>query len=418
MVEKSRKRFPEIDHYAIVRYRTLVLLGLLGAVIVIAVLILLRPPWLVRAWSSVFGGDDTPVGAQAASQAKFINLDGSVKVKKRDSAHWVDADLRTPLEAGDSVQTGSTGIARITFVDGTTYVVKSDTLIVIETNTTFHNRSTSVGVQVSTGAVDLTTGSWEVSTSTSEVRFENAVARMKQNTRAAVRQNPESNVHEITVNEGGANVRKGKESIEIGPYERASFRQPTETLRTEKVLAPPQLVRPRNLEPIISANPAREVIRFEWTPVPRARSYRLRISTSPLFANAVVDRALADASFSARGFEPADYYWTVRALDERNQESAEGEPNRFTLSAQPATEQLLLKLESIIQHGRVIEVRGRTEPGATVTINAEPVASVKPDGTFVHFTRPLDEPGVHTITVVAQNRRGDVVTRAQRVYVK
>ncbi len=418
MVEKSFRKRIEIDRYAIVRYRTVLLLVLLGVVIVASVLVVLRPPWLVHAWASVFGGDDSPVSAQSASQAKFINLDGNVKVKKRESAHWVDADLRTPLEAGDSVQTGPAGIARITFVDGTTYVVKPDTLIVIETNTAFHNRSTRVGVQVSTGAVDLTTGSWEVATSTSEVRFENAVARMKQNTRAAVRQNPESNIHEITVNEGGANVRKGKESIEIGPYERASFRQPTETLRTEKVLAPPSLVRPRNLEPIISANPTREVIRFEWTPVPRARTYRLRISTSPLFANPVVDRAFSDNSFSARGFEPADYYWTVRALDERNQESAEGEPNRFTLSAQPAAEQLLLRIESIVQHGRVIEVRGRTESGASVTINAEPVASVKPDGTFVHFTRPLDEPGVHTITVVAQNRRGDVVTRTQRVYVK
>ena len=419
MVEKSsRKRFPEIDRYAIVRYRTLVMLGVLGLVILVTILILLRPPWLVRAWTSLFGGEGEPVAAQAGSQAKFINLDGTVKVKKRDSASWVDADLRTPLEPGDSVQTGPSGNARITFVDGTTYLVKPDTLIVIETNTAFHNRSTSVAVQVSTGSVDLTTGSWEVATSTSEVRFENAVARMQQNTRAAVRQNPDSNIHEITVNEGGANVRRGTESIEIGPYERASFPKPDQPLRTEKVLAPPQLARPRNLEPIISANPSREVIRFEWSPVPRARNYRLRISTSPLFANPVVDRQLNGTSFSARGFEPADYYWTVRALDERNQESAEGEPNRFTLSAQPATEQLLLKIESIVQHGRVIEIRGRTEPGATVTINAEPVASVKPDGTFVHFTRPLDEPGVHTITVVAQNRRGDVVTRAQRVYVK
>jgi hypothetical protein len=249
MAEKSRKRFPEIDRYAIVRYRTLVLLGLLGVVIVVAVLIVLRPPWLVRAWESVLGGDDTPVSAQSGAQAKFINLDGSVKVKKRDSAHWIDADLRTPLEAGDSVQTGPTGIARITFVDGTTYVVKPDTLIVVEANDAFHNRSTRVGVQVSTGAVDLTTGSWEVSTSTSEVRFENAVARMQQNTHAAVRQNPESNIHEITVNEGGANVRKGKESIEIGPYERASFRQPGESLRTEKVLARPSSSAPATSSP-------------------------------------------------------------------------------------------------------------------------------------------------------------------------
>jgi hypothetical protein len=385
---------------------------------VVITLVILQPPWLVRAWSRLTGAGEAAAGEQAVAQARFINLDGSVKVKRRNSTQWEEADLRLPLEAGDAIQTGPNGSARITFVDGTTYVVKPDTLITIEANHAFANRSTRVAVQVSSGAVDLSTGSWEVASSTSEVRFENAVASMRQNTRAAVRQNPDANVHEITVSEGSANVRKDKESIEIGPYERASFRRPDQALQTEKVLAPPQLVRPRNLEPIISANPRNQVVRFEWQPVPRARAYHLRVSTSPLFANPVIDRRISENSYSARGFEPGDYYWTVRALDENNHESAEGEPNRFLLSPQPAAEQLLLSIESVVLHGRVIEVRGRTEPGATVAINAEPVASVKPDGTFIHFTKPLPEPGVHTITVVAQNRRGDVVTRSQKVIVR
>jgi len=412
-----KKRLRDWDYYATVRYRTVALLVFLVLAIGITTLVILQPPWLVRAWARLTGGSDETSSTQAMAQARFINLDGNVKVKRRDSAQWEEADLRTPLEAGDSVQTGPNGSARITFVDGTTYVVKPDTLITIETNAAFANRSTRVAVQVSSGAVDLSTGSWEVASSTSEVRFENAVASMRQNTRAAVRQDPDANVHEITVSEGGANVRRDQESIEIGPYERASFRR-DQSLQTEKVLAPPQLVRPRNLEPIISSDPKKEIVRFEWEPVPRARTYHLRVSTSPLFANPVIDRRVSATNYNARGFDPGDYYWTVRALDEKNNESAEGEPNRFVLSPQPAAEQLMLNIESVVLHGRVIEVRGRTEPGATVTINAEPVASVKPDGTFTHFTKPLPAPGVHSITVVAQNRRGDVVTRSQRVIVR
>jgi len=413
-----KKRLRDWDYYATVRYRTVALIIFLVLAIAITTLIILQPPWLVRAWARLTGGGDDASSFQATAQARFINLDGSVKVKRHNSAQWEEADLRTPLEAGDAIQTGPNGTARITFVDGTTYVVKPDTLITIETNAAFANRSTRVSVQVSSGAVDLSTGSWEVGTSTSEVRFENAVASMRQNTHAAVRQDPDANVHEITVSEGSAKVKKDKESIEIGPYERASFRRPDQPLETEKVLAPPPLVRPRNLEPIISSNPQREVVRFEWEPVPRARTYHLRVSTSPLFANPVIDRRVSGTNYSARGFEPGDYYWTVRALDENNNESVEGEPNRFLLSPQPATEQLLLSIESVVLHGRVIEVRGRTEPGATVSINAEPVASIKPDGTFTHFTKPLPDPGVHSITVVAQNRRGDVVTRSQRVIVR
>ncbi|MGH9789446.1 MAG: hypothetical protein ACRD4U_12180, partial [Candidatus Acidiferrales bacterium] len=120
----------------------------------------------------------------------------------------------------------------------------------------------------------------------------------------------------------------------------------------------------------------------------------------------------------ARGLRAGEYYWTVSALDARNQESAESEPNRFNLAEQPAAEQLLLVIDTMIQHGRVIEIVGRTEPGATVSINAEPVAYVGPDGRFKHFTSPLPNAGAHSVTIVAQNRRGEVVARKKTVYVQ
>jgi hypothetical protein len=275
-----------------------------------------------------------------------------------------------------------------------------------------------VAVQVTSGAVNLSTGSWDVPGSTSEVRFENAVARMRENTRAAVRQDPGARVHEVTVTEGQVELKKGREVVQVGPYERASFRGRTEPVTREGVMAPPKLLRPRNLEPIISAHPAQEAIKFEWAPVEKAKSYRFRLSTSPLFASKVVEQMVNTSTYVAKGLSPGEYYWTVRAVDAQNKETQESEPNRFTLAAQPAAEQLLLVIDDIIQHGRVVEVVGRTEPGATITINAEPVAFVERDGRFRHFTSPLPGPGAHSITVVAQNRRGEVVTRTKQVIVK
>ena len=55
------------------------------------------------------------------TQAKFVNLDGKVQVKKVNSVQWVEADFHTALDKGDLVQTGSDGVARITFADGTFY---------------------------------------------------------------------------------------------------------------------------------------------------------------------------------------------------------------------------------------------------------------------------------------------------------
>ena len=56
--------------------------------------------------------------------------------------------------------------------------------------------------------------------------------------------------------------------------------------------------------------------------------------------------------------------------------------------------------------------------GGGVSITAEPVAYVGPDGRFKHFTSPLPSSGAHTVTIVAQNRRGEVVTRKKTVYVQ
>jgi hypothetical protein len=74
----------------------------------------------------------TGTGVLTAQQAHFTALDGTVRVKKGDGNSWVAADYNIPLEKGDVVQTGSEGMAKVVFNDGTSYTVKQDSLIVIE----------------------------------------------------------------------------------------------------------------------------------------------------------------------------------------------------------------------------------------------------------------------------------------------
>jgi hypothetical protein len=61
-------------------------------------------------------------------------------------------------------------------------------------------------------------------------------------------------------------------------------------------------------------------------------------------------------------------------------------------------------------HGRVVELIGKTEPGAALIVNGQPVANISQDGTFRHFTEPL-EPGEHTLVVIGSNRRGGTAKR-------
>ena len=102
----------------------------------------------------------TGTGVVTAQQAHFTALDGTVRVKKGNSNTWITADYRVPLEKSDVVQTGSEGMAKVVFNDGTSYTVKQDSLIVIEENSANDQQQTNVAVAVSTGTVDLSTATY------------------------------------------------------------------------------------------------------------------------------------------------------------------------------------------------------------------------------------------------------------------
>jgi hypothetical protein len=237
-----------------------------------------------------------------------------------------------------------------------------------------------------------------------------AEADLHTESRALVRNDPQTNTREITVSKGAAQLTRGTEQMELGQYEQASFTGPGSALVKRKVVAPPLLLTPANMAPVVMSGSEATEVEFIWTAIPTADSYRIRVSSSPIFENILHDRRVNSTSFRLPSFRAGDYYWTVTSLNPQENESQQSETNQFSVIKQDAASELLLVVERTIQHGRVIEVIGRTEPGATVLINNEPVFSVAPNGSFKHFTSPLPNAGPNRITVTAQNSQGKVAT--------
>jgi hypothetical protein len=350
-------------------------------------------------------------GKQAAElnsrQAKFVNLDGRVQVKKVNSVQWATADYRTPLDKGDLVQTSGDSAARITFADGTTYTIQAETLVTVEENSVGTDSATSVGMHISSGAVDLATGTWDSPKSKAEVSFSNAVASIKQNSRAAVRSDPNTDEGEITVSAGTANLSTtdGLQHVEIARWERVNVPPNGGTIQKTSVLAPPDLMEPVNLQPLIVADPKRAPIHFSWTAVQDAVSYEVRVSTTSMFSRILEDRKVSGTSVDISGFDPGDYFWDVTATDSQKHASAASDTFKFTLATQGKGQEMMLEISSTDLHGNVVEVIGRTEPGAALIINGESVADIHPDGTFKYFSPPLTR-GSQTIVITGQNRRG------------
>jgi FecR protein len=369
---------------------------------------------VTRKISTAIESNDGENAPASQTQAKFVNLDGRVQVKKVNSVQWVEADYRMALDKGDLVQTGADGYARVTFADGTKYMVKPGTLITVEENSMASNRPTSVAVRINTGEVDLSTPTWASPGSKAAVSVEDAKAELRPNSRAAVKSDKDTKESEIVVSNGSAHVQRGQDQIEVTQYQKVNI-PPGGPISKSDVLAPPELLEPINLTPIIVENPRTAAVHFEWKPVQDASSYSLRISTTTMFTKIVKEAPkVTGTSVDISGLDAGDYFWNVTATSTKKASSDVSETNKFTLVAQGKTQDMRLEILSTQLVGHAVEITGRTEPGAALIINGQPVPNIARDGTFRHFTEPL-LPGEHTIVVIGQNRRGG--TNKQQVSV-
>jgi hypothetical protein len=408
-------------YWKTVTYRTVIIYLFLVIAAVMAILYLIYPEAYGGAMariSQAIGAHTVPTAELTAKQAKFVNLDGRVQVKKVNSVQWVTADYRMALDKGDLIQTGGDGAARVTFADGTTYTVQSDTLVTVEENSVGRDNETRVAMHINSGAVDLATGTWDSPKSKAEVSFSNAVASVQQNSRAAARSDPQTSEGEITVSAGTAELSTsdGRQHVEIGRWERVTVPPSGGTVVKSNVLAPPDLAQPLNLQPLIVPDPKRAPIRFEWKPVPEAVSYELRVSTTSMFSRIVEDRKLSATSVEISGLDQGDYFWDVLATDDQKRVSAPSDTFKFTLATQGKGQEMLLEVGGTELHGNVVEITGRTEPGAALIINGEQVADVQGDGTFKYFTAPLTR-GSQTIVLTGQNRRGGTAIKRVEIMI-
>lgn len=358
-----------------------------------------------------------PKGGRVAGDQKatFTMIDGTVKVRKRNGNTFISADYNTPLEKGDVIQTASEGMAKVVFADMTSYTVKPDSLIVIEDNSMNEQQQTRVAVQVTTGTVDLSTGTFSQG-SKSQVLVAGATASLTPESVAEVRNDPRNDSHEILVKKGGGEVNRNGEVVNLATYEKVSFKSDSTSMSKTKEVGPPTLIDPGNMMPVYSTG-ASSSVKFSWTPVDGIKSFRIRISRNPYFTQLVMDKKTPGTDFTLAGLEEGAYYWSVQSLDDKGKESVESERNRFTIVPRSTDGELKLLIEPFVQHGRIIEVRGQTEPSARVMVNGGEVPLVDSNGYFRYLTPPLPN-GENVITITAQNARGGVNSQTRKIVIQ
>jgi hypothetical protein len=391
-----------------VTYRSLVLGA--AAIVLLAVL----------AWLLFFRQTPppAPVATAVETGARFEKIDGSVQVKRAGTLEWFPATTAVVLRQNDLVRTGSGAAAEIRFADGTVFNVRPDSLITIEESTqNTVSRLQRVALSIQSGEANFQTaarnvpGSTTISTPTVRTTAERDTAG---NIQVA-----ESGATGLRIfrGQGEARTRTGQRitlaSNQGVKVDAAGAAGPTVTLPNV-----PQLTAPSNGTDIAYPDLAQGTTLLLWNTVAGATAYRVMVDFSPSFARPLFDRrAERPTQMELRGLDAGSYYWKVAAILADGTEGGFSDLWRFTLSkAAPSTAApppLVFEVAEL--KGNVLHVRGRTEPGANLSLNGVRL-EVQADGSFNEFLTFADGPGA-TVVLKATGVRGGTAEQRRRVTV-
>jgi hypothetical protein len=394
-----------------VRYRSLMIGGAVLVIVAAAI------GW---AFLGRRAPEPAPTPQSVETGAQFLSLEGSVQVKREGTLEWVEATTAVFLRSNDLVRTGADATAEIKFADGTRFGVRPNSLITIEEsshNLVSHRQRVALSIQ---------SGEANFQTAARTIPGETTISTPTVRTTA-----DRETVGNIQVDDatGDTGIRifqgSGRAETTTGQQIQLSSNEGVQVAANgtagEKTTLPgvPVLVAPPDNTEVAYPDPSRAITLLTWNGVEGANSYRVAVDYSRTFARPLVDRqGFEGTQMQLRGLETSTYYWRVAAVGEDGVEGSFTPVARFSLLKAPAAAASPppITVETLELRGNILHVRGRTAPGATLTLDDVRI-EVQPDGSFNEFVM-FEGGGAATVVLratavsggVAEARRPIVVT--------
>jgi hypothetical protein len=316
------------------------------------------------------------------------------------------------LKKNDLVRTGGGSAAEITFFDGTVVQVRPDSLITIEeTSEDPSTKRRKVAWHVSSGEVNFQTVRHNVPGSATEVSTPTIRGTVGENAAANIRV-AETGDSDIRLFRGSARTEtKTGQTVEL--KENEALKVDAAGKAAPKVVLPatPTLMFPQHQAEISYPDPTKATTLFGWKAVPDVVTYHLMVDTTAFFNRPFVDSKGKDVSREVRGLDEGKYYWRVAAIGKDGAEGAFSEFWRFSVTkpkqaAASGGAPPPLTLDLLDVRSNILQIKGRTEPGASVSVNGQRV-DVQSDGGFNEFIT-LEKMGKQVVLVKATGLNGGV----------
>jgi len=357
-------------------------------------------------------------GSDFTGSGQIIAVQGKVEIQRANQTRWERAREKEPLYNGDFVKTSSGAAAEVLFSDGTVYRLGSDTLLEV-------HREARTGREPASGEVKLTVGEVNVFTALNQsvVLTESARAEVDRDSRVGVDVADDQSATvaayagsaQITTATGERAQLTTRQAVRAEPGGALSDRIPIPAVPTLSEPTPNSLV---NLD-------ASDRVTLAWRPVAGAAGYDLQLSRSRVFTAAnleVVSNNRLEPSATVRVLRAGTYYWRVAAAGRDGVRSEWSAPRAFKAYTGRRVEELAdtqpppVEVQRPTQIGNMFLIQGRTEPGATVSIDGEPV-DVAADGSFKKAV-PLHQTGAHVFVIRATDPAGNTSEHREPVYLE
>ncbi len=347
-------------------------------------------------------------------KSRFLSVQGGVEYRRGERGAWVKARTNDSLNAGDWVKTSDNGTAEIRFPDGSTYVLRHDTLV-------------HLGADIGSSAggepvADIQFGWVEFNTAQggSKVKTPKSEAILEGDTEATISYDPNSAEGHYTTFTGSTKVTSASGQTQQMSALQQVDQQGDQLSAPRPVPPSPQLAGPANGQEIDFDT--QKELRLGWKSISGSPRYALNVSRNQIFATNIIEddnRRRPSARVGIRG--EGIFYWRVAAFDRNGARGKWSETRSFRVASLRGVGNIEDKdppdvsLDEVQTYGSLVLVNGRTEPGATVRINNEPV-SVELNGSFSK-TIQMTQVGFAFITVVATDAWSNSSEVKQRVFI-
>jgi hypothetical protein len=301
------------------------------------------------------------------------------------------------------------------FSDGTLYTLRPGSLF--EVRRPAASEATGSGAKVVSGAINVYT-----SGSTSNISTDAVTASVGKDSRVAV-DVEKGQKTELTTYRGRATVSTGQETVVVSERERVSAAVRSGTISAKIVI-------PESPQPLLPTDnriydlKTGDQVDLRWSAVPTAVRYRLQISRSRLFVPDATEVDLDNRTETyavVKVSREGSYFWHVAAITSDGVTSDWSPVRRFKMLTEPPrvganTNPPPLTVSPPQQMGNLFLIFGRTDPGASVTVNGE-LADVATDGSFKK-TITIDRDGYAMLIVKAADPAGNETVKRIKVFVE